>query len=71
LADEPSGNLDRQSSETLQDLIFSLSRNERETFVIVTHDDRLAARADQVVFLDDGKLTPIRREEIPAAGARR
>ena len=57
LADEPSGNLDRRSSETLQDLIFSLARTEGETFVIVTHDERLAARADRVMLLEDCGLT--------------
>jgi lipoprotein-releasing system ATP-binding protein len=66
LADEPSGNLDRQSSEVLKDLIFSLSRNEGETFVIVTHDERLASRADQVMLLDDGALTRVSRDHIPA-----
>jgi lipoprotein-releasing system ATP-binding protein len=66
LADEPSGNLDRQSSEALKDLIFSLSRNEGETFVIVTHDERLASRADQVMLLDDGVLTELRQDRIRA-----
>ena len=69
LADEPSGNLDRQSSETLKDLIFSLARTEGETFVIVTHDERLAARADQVLLLDDGRLNPVDRERIPVLDA--
>ena len=59
LADEPSGNLDRRSSEALQDLIFSLARTEGETFVIVTHDDRLAARADRVMLLEDCVLKEI------------
>lgn len=66
LADEPSGNLDRQSSEALKDLIFSLCRNEGETFVIVTHDERLASRADQVMLLDDGVLAAVSRDGIAA-----
>ena len=64
LADEPSGNLDRVSSGALKDLIFSLSRNEGETFVIVTHDERLASRADQVMLLDDGLLTSVSRDAL-------
>jgi lipoprotein-releasing system ATP-binding protein len=56
LADEPSGNLDRVASGSLQDLIFQLSRDRGETFVIVTHDDRLAARSDRVMILEDGRL---------------
>ena len=56
LADEPSGNLDRSASLALQDLIFDLARNQGETFVIVTHDEKLAARADRVMVLEDGAL---------------
>jgi len=56
LADEPSGNLDRVASSSLQDLIFTLSREQGHTFVIVTHDERLAARSDRVVMLEDGQL---------------
>ncbi len=66
LADEPSGNLDRASSEALQDLIFSLARNQGETFVIVTHDERLAARADRVMVLEDGRLEPLAGRPFPA-----
>lgn len=57
LADEPSGNLDRIASGALQDLIFELAREQGETFVIVTHDDRLAARSDRVMNLEDGFLS--------------
>lgn len=64
LADEPSGNLDRVSSDGLQELIFSLARNEGETFVIVTHDERLAARADQVMLLEDGRLRRLDPERV-------
>ena len=66
LADEPSGNLDRIASESLQDLIFSLARNEGETFVIVTHDEKLAGRADLVLLLDDGHLEPLKDRPFPA-----
>ncbi|MDZ4803437.1 MAG: ABC transporter ATP-binding protein [Candidatus Eisenbacteria bacterium] len=57
LADEPSGNLDKIASGSLQDLIFALARDQGETFVIVTHDERLAARSDRVMVLDDGHLS--------------
>ena len=56
LADEPSGNLDRLSSESLHDLLWNLSRRSGRTFVIVTHNRDLAGRADRVVELFDGRI---------------
>lgn len=56
LADEPSGNLDRQSSEHLHDLLLDLSRTQQQTFVIVTHNEALAERADRVIKMVDGRI---------------
>jgi len=58
LADEPSGNLDPASAEALHQLMSSLARERRQTFVMVTHNDRLAAIADRVLRLEDGRLRP-------------
>jgi lipoprotein-releasing system ATP-binding protein len=58
LADEPSGNLDKANSEMLHDLIWQLSRSKGQAFVIVTHNEKLAARADRLLRLSDGKLWP-------------
>ncbi len=58
LADEPSGNLDPAAAGLLQDLIASLAREQHQTFVIVTHNDRLASLADRVLTLDRGRLVP-------------
>ncbi len=55
LADEPSGNLDSESSEMLHALIQSLSRDNGLTFVIVTHNLSFAQSADRVLRLVDGK----------------
>ena len=57
LADEPSGNLDRESSESLHDLLFRLCDENKQTFVIVTHNEQLAARSHRVVKMLDGKIT--------------
>jgi len=59
LADEPSGNLDRLSSESLHHLLWDLSRRDRRTFIIVTHNLELARRADRVVELFDGRIRNI------------
>jgi lipoprotein-releasing system ATP-binding protein len=54
LADEPSGNLDVVRSEALHELIWELAQSRNQTFVIVTHDQHLAERADRVVHMQDG-----------------
>ena len=56
LADEPSGNLDARSAAQLHELVARLARERRRTFVVVTHNDRLAAIADRVLVLEDGRL---------------
>jgi lipoprotein-releasing system ATP-binding protein len=57
LADEPSGNLDHANSERLHDLFAELSRDLEIAMVVVTHSRSLAARADRVLLLEDGRLT--------------
>ena len=56
LGDEPSGNLDPPSAVALHELIESLAREQHQTFVLVTHNDRLAAIADRVLTLEAGRL---------------
>ena len=56
LADEPSGNLDVARSDELHGLILDLAKSRKQTFVIVTHDHRLADRADRIVEMVDGRL---------------
>ena len=58
LADEPSGNLDGVAASRLHSLLSSLARERHQTVVLVTHDDRLAGRADRVLRLEDGRLSP-------------
>ncbi len=56
LADEPSGNLDSESSERLHALIWELNRNDGHTFVIVTHNEAFAARSSRRMLMKDGLL---------------
>ncbi len=61
LADEPTGNLDSHTGEAIHDLIKKLNRERGTTFIIVTHNDRLATRADRIFRMADGLLS----REIP------
>lgn len=56
LADEPSGNLDTESAENLHNLFFKLRDEFGQTFVIVTHNEELAAMADRKLVMQDGKI---------------
>lgn len=68
LADEPTGNLDQETGERLHDLLRSLNREKGLTIVVVTHNERLAARCDRTLRLRDRRLHPARGRET-AGGA--
>ena len=65
LADEPSGSLDSHNRRELHDLFFALRRDMGQTFVIVTHDDSLAAEADRIVRMRDGRIIDIEQLRAP------
>jgi ABC-type lipoprotein export system ATPase subunit len=56
--DEPTGNLDPKTSEEIFQLILDYNREYRQTFVLITHEHHLAAQADAVYRMDDGRLMP-------------
>ncbi len=56
LADEPSGNLDSRNREEIHRLFFELRERLGQTIVLVTHDEGLAARADRMVTMSDGRI---------------
>ena len=66
LADEPSGNLDHHNSELLHGLFAELVRELEIAMVVVTHNRSLAARADRVLQLEDGRLSQIALPEVVA-----
>lgn len=57
-ADEPTGNLDTETGRAVIDLLFELNQNTGTTLVLVTHDERLAARCSRILRLAAGKIIP-------------
>jgi lipoprotein-releasing system ATP-binding protein len=57
LADEPTGNLDSQNSNEIIHLIFELRNKYKQTFVIVTHNEKLASMTDRTLKMIDGRMT--------------
>jgi putative ABC transport system ATP-binding protein len=55
-ADEPTGNLDSRTGETIMELMFELNRSSSTTLVLVTHDNALADRCDRILALEAGRL---------------
>jgi lipoprotein-releasing system ATP-binding protein len=56
LADEPTGNLDSENTQTVYDLLREINKEFKTTFILVTHDQRVAQMADRIIELKDGKI---------------
>jgi len=55
-ADEPTGNLDSHTGETIIELLLGVAREDRRTLLVVTHDENLAKRGDRLLRIEDGML---------------
>lgn len=56
LADEPTGNLDSQSTENIYAIMRNMNEKFKTTFIVITHDKRIADRTDRVIEISDGKI---------------
>ena len=56
LADEPTGNLDSESTETIYNLMRDINKKYNTTFIIITHDERIAKKTDRIIEIKDGKV---------------
>jgi lipoprotein-releasing system ATP-binding protein len=56
IGDEPTGNLDSKASENIYELLRQLNREHNQTFILVTHDERMAAKTDRIIRLVDGRV---------------
>ncbi|WP_026497257.1 ABC transporter ATP-binding protein [Butyrivibrio sp. WCD3002] len=67
LADEPTGNLDSENSREIIALLRKFNKENRQTVIIITHDERIALSADRVITIEDGQIThDSKREEANA-----
>ncbi len=57
LADEPTGNLDSESTESVYDILRDINENYNTTFLIITHDRRIAQKTDRIIEIQDGKIS--------------
>ena len=57
LADEPTGNLDTENSKEIIALLRKFNRENNQTVIIITHDERIALAADRVITIEDGRIT--------------
>lgn len=64
LADEPTGNLDSDSTENIYDLLRSINEEYKTTFIIITHDRRIAEKADRIVEIKDGRINLDLRKNV-------
>ncbi|MEQ1820905.1 MAG: ABC transporter ATP-binding protein [Fimbriimonadaceae bacterium] len=69
LADEPTGNLDSVNSEEVFKLMREFHAEKRTTFMLVTHDERIAERCDRVIRITDGKITEDRKPRTVSSPA--
>ena len=65
LADEPTGNLDTKAADGVFELLRVVNRTLGTTFLIVTHDPRLARRCDRIIELVDGRIVADRPNPLP------
>ncbi len=56
LADEPTGNLDSESTEIVYDILRNINEKYKTTFIIITHDRRIAQKTDRIIEIRDGKI---------------
>ncbi len=66
LADEPTGNLDRKNGEEIVRLLKRSNRSQKQTLLIITHDESIALQADRMISIEDGRIT--RDEQIRVRG---
>ena len=68
LADEPTGNLDSESTETIYNLMRDINKKFNTTFIVITHDNRIAEKADRIIEIKDGRVLEVKNTKVRIAG---
>lgn len=68
LADEPTGNLDSENSKEIISLLRKFNKENNQTVIIITHDEKIALSADRVITIEDGRITRDSKKEGVMAG---
>ena len=56
LADEPTGNLDSKNSKEIIELLKRANKEEKQTIILITHDEEIAKQTDRIITISDGKI---------------
>ena len=62
LADEPTGNLDSKAGREIIELLMAANQREKQTLILITHDEKIALQADRIIRISDGKITRDERQ---------
>lgn len=68
LADEPTGNLDRHTGAEIIHLLRESNRSQKQTLLLITHDESIALQADRMLYIEDGKITRDERIRVLGGG---
>lgn len=68
LADEPTGNLDRYTGAEIIHLLRESNRSQKQTLLLITHDESIALQADRMLYIEDGKITRDERIRVLGGG---
>ena len=68
LADEPTGNLDRKNGEEIIQFLRDFNKTQKQTLLLITHDERLALQADRIIYIEDGQLKKDERIRMSGGG---
>lgn len=71
IGDEPTGNLDTKTSDSIYELLRRLNREHNQTFILVTHEEQMAAKTDRIIRIVDGRIAgDTRKAKAPGTDSR-